>query len=105
MRCLTGSPSAAVTRLWRQCSCCESLPLGSSARQHAAKLQALLADIWSGQELDVQERAAAKSLPYLLGAHRQHIQVDAVELIKAAPQATLCQTLVDLAHALVVHLV
>ena len=42
---------------------------------------------------------------HLLGAHRQHVQVDPVELIKATPKAALGETLIDLAHALVVHLV
>ena len=41
----------------------------------------------------------------LLRAHREDREVDAVELIKAAPQAALRKALVYLAHALVVHLV
>eukprot|EP00951_Prasinocladus_malaysianus_P030099 scaffold281563_cov46-Prasinocladus_malaysianus.AAC.1 len=41
----------------------------------------------------------------LRGAHRQHGNRDAIELIKAAPRAGLGQALIDLAHGLVVHLV
>ena len=41
----------------------------------------------------------------LRGADRQHRHRNAVELIKASPGASLGQTLVDLPHGLVVHLV
>eukprot|EP00959_Pyramimonas_sp_CCMP1952_P135662 2838187-Pyramimonas_sp.AAC.2 len=42
---------------------------------------------------------------HLLRAHAQHVQVDAVELVKAPPEAALRQPAINLAHALVVHLV
>jgi hypothetical protein len=42
---------------------------------------------------------------HLLSADGEHVQVDAVEFIEAAPQPTLCEPLVDFAHALVIHLV
>ena len=41
----------------------------------------------------------------LCRAHRQHCNRNTVELVKAAPGAGLGQTLVDLAHGLVIHLV
>lgn len=42
---------------------------------------------------------------HLLCADRKHIQVDAIEFIKATPKAALCKALVDFAHAFEVHLI
>ena len=42
---------------------------------------------------------------HLLRHHREHLEVDAVELVEAAPAAALREALVDGAHDAVVHLV
>lgn len=42
---------------------------------------------------------------HLLCADGEHREVNAVEFVKAAPEAALSEALVDLPHALIVHLV
>jgi len=80
-------------------------------RQHIYAQQLVCLHAGDGTNLLDCDKAECMSVvlqflkPHLLCTDRQHVQVDAVELIKAAPQATLGQTLVDFAHALVVHLV
>lgn len=49
--------------------------------------------------------AACSCRSYLLCTHREHVQIDAVEFIKATPQTTLCKAFVNLPHALVIHLI